>query len=79
MNVKAKGKTKAGAIQNAAQGALAIANNPLLQAVLPPGTGTAVKAVGLLAKAAKSGQAGKLLGKLKGPGAKRLAKALKFW
>ena len=71
--------SKAQALAQAAGIASQIANNPLLQAALPPGTGLAVKAMGKLASSAAAGKAGKVLKKLTGKGAKRLVKALKFW
>ncbi len=71
--------TKAGALAQAAGIANQIANNPLLAAAFPPGTGVAVKAISKLAIAAAKGKAGKILKKLTGKGAKRLVKALKFW
>ncbi len=79
VKVRAKGKTKGSALSQAASMASKLATNPVLSAVLPPGSGTAIKAVGLLSKAVDSGAAGAVLKKLKGPGAKRLVKTLKFW
>jgi hypothetical protein len=67
---------KASAVEQAVSQVAAIAKNPVLQAVMPPGTSNAIAAVGMVAKAAKAGQLGKVFSKLKGPGAKRLAKAL---
>lgn len=73
--VKATATSAAGALAKAAGIAQKLAGNPLLQAIMPPGTGAAVSTI---AKLAKSKAAGKVM-KVIGPGAKRLAKALKFW
>lgn len=77
--VRAKANTKEDALARAATVAAAVAANPLLQAVLPPGTGVAVKAVGYLARSAEAGQLAGAMGKITGEGAKRLVSALKFW
>ncbi len=77
--VRARGKTKADALNNAAGIAQQIASSPVLQAVLPPGASNAIGAVKMLSKFAKVGKLDKAMGKLVGKGAKRLAKALKFW
>lgn len=74
--VKATHPTKEGALAKAADIASSIANNPIVSAVLPPGSGLAVKAVSGLAKAAASGHLEDVATKLIGPGAKRLASAL---
>jgi len=77
---RATSKTKAGALLKAASVAQMIANNPLMAAVLPPGTGAALKAVSALAKSAAAGKLEKAAKKYGGKGAKRLVKALKkFW
>gem|GEM_PF-4890002 len=77
--VRARGRTKADALSNAAGIAGQIASSPVLQAVLPPGASNAIGAVKMLSKYAKVGKLDKALGKIAGKGAKRLAKALKFW
>jgi hypothetical protein len=74
--VTATGKSKASAVSRAAGLANQIATNPIVSALLPPGAGPALKVAGKLANAVKSGTAKKYLKKLKGPGAKRLMKAL---
>lgn len=79
IKLKAQSKTKAGALLKASEVANQLVANPILQAAMPPGTGAAVKAVTALAQSAAAGKVGKVLKKLKGPGAKRIAKALKFW
>jgi hypothetical protein len=57
-----------------------IASNPIVAAALPPGTAAAVKAVTNIARAVKTGDVQKVLKRYGGPGAKRLAKALRrFW
>ena len=76
----AKSKTKAGALAKAASVANKLASNPILSAVLPPGTGAAIKAVSFLSESAAAGKLEKAGKKLVGKGAKRLFKALKkFW
>jgi len=80
--VKAKGRTPTGALLKAANLAAKLASNPVLSAVLPPGTGLAIKATQFLAKNALKGKLGKAMKLLRGKGAKRLGKALKkfkFW
>lgn len=77
---RATSKTKAGALAKAASVAQMIAANPLMAAVLPPGTGSALKAVVALSKSAAAGKLRKAAKKYSGKGAKRLIKALKkFW
>lgn len=66
--------TRAGAIEQAANIADKILENPLVKSALPPGSGTAIKATKLLAK-----HGPKALKKFGGKGVKRLASALKFW
>jgi len=76
----AKSKTKAGALAKAAAVAEKMAKNPLLAAVLPPGTGAAISAVSKLSQSAAAGKLEKVAKKYVGKGAKRLFKALKsFW
>lgn len=79
VRLKARSKSKAGALLKAASVANAIANNPILSAALPPGSKVAIKAVNFLAKSAVVGKLEKATGKIVGKGAKRLIKALKFW
>lgn len=74
--IKAKGKTPAGALSSAANLADKLISNPIVSSILPPGTGAAVKGIKYISKAAKVGKLGKAVGKLVGPGAKRLGKAL---
>jgi hypothetical protein len=78
--VKAKGPTKAAAIDRAAKLAQDIAANPVMAALLPPGTPAALHFAGKLAGAVRSGQGRALIEKAKslGAGGKRLAKALGF-
>jgi len=76
----AKSRTRAGALAKASAYAERIANNPILAAALPPGTGQAIKVISVLAKSAAAGKLEKAAKKLTGRGAKRLVKALKkFW
>ncbi len=76
----AKSRTKAGALAKASAYAEQIANNPILAAALPPGTGKALKIISVLSKSAAAGKLEKAAKKLTGKGAKRLVKALKkFW
>ncbi len=76
----ATSKTKAGALAKASAFAEKLAANPLLSAVLPPGTGVALKAVSYLSRSAAAGKLSKAARKVTGKGAKRLFKALKkFW
>ncbi len=71
--------TKAGAIQDAASIASKLASNPILAAMLPPGTGAAVAVTEKLMKAVGLGNLDQVAKNLVGKGAKRLAKKLKFW
>lgn len=75
--VASKGKSPSSALAKAAGAAKTIASNPILSAVLPPGTGAAISAVEALAKAAPLGKMKSVARTITGPGAKRLAKALK--
>jgi hypothetical protein len=70
VTVTTRGRSKKQALARAAAAANSIASNPLLAAVLPPGTPTAVKAITALATDPSS------ITRFAGPGAKRLAKAL---
>lgn len=73
------GRTKAEALKQAETMLSKLTGNPIVQAALPPGTGKAVQAIGRIADAAAGGDAAGALKGLAGKGAKRLAKALKFW
>ena len=77
--VRARSKSPGGAIMKAAGVADALMQNPLIAAAMPPQAAVAVKALKFAGRAAKAGRLGKALGKMAGPGAKRLVKALKFW
>jgi len=73
----AVGPTKTAALSTAAGLASKLLDSPILTAIMPPGTGAAVKATQLLAS--KGPAALKLL---TGPGAERITeafKSLKFW
>ena len=70
VKVSTRGANKQQAIQRAAAAANSIVSNPLLSAVLPPGTGVAVKAITSLAADPSA------ITRFAGPGAKRLVKAL---
>ena len=81
VHVKGVGAKKSDAIARAGEMAQAIAKNPVLAAVLPPGSGVAVKAATEIARAVASGKASAVagvLGTYTGDGAKRLAKWLHF-
>ena len=75
VHVTAKGPTRESALSKAAGVADQIAQNPIVQAALPPGSGAAVSALKYLSKTGID----KGMKKIVGAGAKRLAKALKFW
>ncbi len=79
LRVQATSKSKSSALLKAAGIAASIAENPIMQSVLPPGSSKAIRAVAKLAAAAKVGKLEKTLLKYTGKGAKRLAKKLKFW
>lgn len=70
VKVSTRGRSKQQALQRAAAAANSIVSNPLLSAVLPPGTGVAVKAITSLATDPAA------ITRFAGPGAKRLVKAL---
>ncbi len=74
--LKATGDSRAAALESAASLADQILSNPLVRDILPPGTNTAISAIKMLSKGALAGKLGKVLGKIKGPGLKRLGKAL---
>lgn len=73
VTVGAWGDSLLSAFANAAKVAKGVADNPLLQSVLPPPVGPALRAASALANAAERGQLAELLPKLRGPGARRLA------
>ena len=79
LRIQATSKSKSSALLKAAGIAASIAENPIMQSVLPPGSSKAIRAVAKLAAAAKVGKLEKTLLKYTGKGAKRLAKKLKFW
>lgn len=74
--VKAVSGSMAKALFKAATTASELANNPVLAAMLPPGTPKALAGAIKLANAAKRGNLSQALKRFKGPGARRLAKAL---
>ncbi len=67
------------ALAQASSLASQIANNPLLQAALPPGAGIAVAAIDYLAKNETVGNLANAAKDVVGAGARRIADALKFW
>ena len=76
-SVIAGGPGEREALARAAVLAKQIATSPVFQAVAPPGTAAAIQAISELAK---SKDLRKALSKYAGPGARRLAKAIrKFW
>ena len=79
VKLSAKASTQAKALKKASSVADMITSNPILKAALPPGSGVAIKAIKHLSKAAIKGKLKKAAKKIVGKGAKRLAKALKFW
>lgn len=80
VSISAIGFDEKAALSTAASVANQLAKNPIFQAVAPPGTAAALKAINLLAK---SKVASKVLSTFAGPGARRLASALghrlHFW
>lgn len=70
VKVSTRARTKQDAINRAATAAKQIVSNPLLAAVLPPGSGVAVEAITKLATDPSA------ITRFAGPGAKRLVKAL---
>ncbi len=78
ITVGAFGSSQADAVHKAALLAERIASDPVMSAILPPGTLAAIKATKKLAGAAKQGSrfVRKWFRKFKGPGVKRLAKSL---
>jgi hypothetical protein len=78
ITIGAFGDTKADALHKATVIAERIASDPVLQAILPPGTMAAIQATKKLSTAAKRGSRALrgLWRKIRGPGKKRLAKAL---
>lgn len=75
-HVGAVGASRAQALQRAAVLARQLADSPVFAAVAPPGTGAAIKAIHALAT---SRDVRRTLSRYAGPGARRLARALKFW
>jgi hypothetical protein len=75
--VKASSKSPTNALAKAANVADALASNPVLAAVMPPGTAVALKATKFLANSAAAGKLGSALKKVSGPGAARLIGAFK--
>jgi hypothetical protein len=78
ITIGAFGDTKADALHKASVIAERIASDPVLQAILPPGTMAAIQATKKLSTAAKRGSKAlrSLWRKIRGPGKKRLVKAL---
>lgn len=74
--VIATGAFVAGTLLKAARVAAKIAQNPALAALLPPGTAQALKITLMASKAAQQGKLPALLAKLRGPGSRRLIKAI---
>lgn len=75
--VMAGGGNERQALARAAVVANQIAQSPIFQAVAPPGTGAAIKAISMIAK---SKDVQRVMRKFAGPGARRLAKVLRrFW
>lgn len=70
--VTAPGTSKESALANAANLASKIASNPFMQAVMPPGTGAALKATQLAAKYGPG-----VMKKITGEGAKRVGNFFK--
>lgn len=77
--VRAVAPTKKDALLQATGLAQEIADNPIVSALLPPGSKLALDTATKLASAAKVGKLAEAAASVVGPGAKRLAKALKFW
>lgn len=77
MKASAAAPDKASALMQAAGMAERIMSNPLVQSAMPPGTGAAVRGIGIAAKLAKDGRVQDIGKAIAGPGAKRLVGALK--
>ena len=78
ITVGASGESQADALANAAGLAESIASNPVLQALLPPGTLLAIRSARTLGKAARAGGSALkgALSRLRGPGKRRLGRQL---
>lgn len=76
ITVGAWGSSLLSAFSNAAKLARNIASDPVLSSMLPPPVGPALKAAVALADSAEKGQLAELLPRLRGPGARRLARRL---
>lgn len=76
VRVKATSSDGAAAVRKAASLASKVAENPLLAAIMPPGTPNAIKAIDAIADKGPA-----VLKKFAGPGVKRVKKALSklFW
>lgn len=74
--IQAKGADKATALGKAAVLAKQITGNPLVAAILPPGTPAAVEAISALSKSAAVGKLEEAAKNFVGPGIERLGKAL---
>jgi len=79
LTVHQRAAGKEAAVMKASALLQAAAENPIAAALLPPGTASAVKYAGQLASAVRAGEGAAAVARAVGPGAKRLAKALKFW
>ena len=75
--VGAWGSSLLSAFSNAAKVARTIVDDPVLSAILPQPIGPAVKAASALADAAAQGRVDELLPRLRGEGARRLARQLR--
>lgn len=64
------------AMRRAARVARLIVDDPIVQALLPPQAQVAIKAAQVLSKAAKEGRLDEAIARFRGPGVKRLLRAL---
>lgn len=76
ITVGAVGGSPAEAVHRAALVAQQIASNPVLAAVLPPGTGVALGKIVSLSGAIRAGRGRQMLAQMAGPGARRLFHSL---
>lgn len=79
LTATAPGDSKGQAIARAAQLAENMLENPILAALVPPQAKLALAVAKKLGVAQHAGKLASVTSKIVGPGAKRLAKALKFW
>lgn len=77
--VEMLGDDRVDAVRRAARVASAIAQDPIVQALMPPQARVAIQAAQVLAAAAKAGKLDEAIKKFRGPGVKRLLKVFAGW